>query len=281
MTPEQKQSALQRVQAILQATLKYLEDHSAGSIVFDQYDPAMEYYRRQKIQMEKYSKQGRLDLLQKQLARLTRGLQSGAYVDFNSFIQKQTGYDIDIFEDLQTRVKTVIAQGEIRTQKDLNDIATAIHVNNATNTERQEIEKLTVLLGDYSKQAIVVSGKMKELDLAGSVKEGDIEEKTITSAGRAKSKHYEEWWAGSPDGKRKLRVGWWSDHKQASTFVAIHFPASTGVIYSLSSLHTDIKAWWKDNSTIVIETKEDYEPDTQCRQVCSFGDIITIEYIEH
>jgi len=74
LTPEEKQSELNRHRAILLATLDYLEERLGGSIVYDEYDPFTEYYQQQKVQTEKYFKQDRLDRLQHRLASLTKGL---------------------------------------------------------------------------------------------------------------------------------------------------------------------------------------------------------------
>lgn len=113
MTPEKKQSELQRHRAILLATLDYLEERLGGSIVFDQYDPATEYFQQQKIQTEKCFKQRRLDRLQKRLASLTKEMQSRADLAFASYIKEKTGYNIDIFEDIRKRVNAIVAQNEI------------------------------------------------------------------------------------------------------------------------------------------------------------------------
>jgi len=122
LTPEQKQTELQRHRTILLATLNYLEQHFGGSFVCDQYDPATEYYQQQKIQTEKYFKQRRLDRLQQRLASLTEGLQSRADLNFASYIKEKTGYDIDIFDVLRKRVAAIVEQNEIRSQKEFNDI---------------------------------------------------------------------------------------------------------------------------------------------------------------
>ena len=72
----------------------------------------------------------------------------------------------------------------------------------------------------------------------------------------------------------------WSDGKHASTHVAIEFPTASGAVYGTNNIHHDVKAFWKDNHTIVIETKKDYEASKRHKEVRSFDDVITIEYIE-
>jgi len=240
LTPEQKQSELQRHRAILLATLDYMEEHFGGSFVHDQYDPVTEYYRQQKIQTEKYFKQRRLDRLQQRLASLTKGLQHRPDLAFAPYIKEKTGYDIDIFEDLRNRVNAIVAQNGICGKRK----------------------------GEYC-------------EVISRVEKDGIEVVTITISTGPKPKHFEEQWATSPDGKRKLVVVQLSDGKHASTYVAVHFPTASGAVYGTSGIRPDVKAWWKDNSTIVIETKKVYEANTQNKQVRSFDDVISIEYIAY
>ena len=84
----------------------------------------------------------------------------------------------------------------------------------------------------------------------------------------------------SPDGNRRLRVVQWRDGRHASTHVTVEFPTASGAVYGTRGICPDVKAWWKDNATIVIETSKAYTADTQYRQVGSFDDVISIEYIE-
>jgi hypothetical protein len=62
--------------------------------------------------------------------------------------------------------------------------------------------------------------------------------------------------------------------------VSVEFPKASGAVYALSGHCPNVKAWWKDNSTIVIETKKEYTKNAQHKQVRSFDDIISIEYVE-
>jgi len=282
MTPEQKQSELERHRAVLLATLDYLEQHLGGSFVCDQYDPVTEYYRQQKIQTEKYFKQRRLDRLQLQLASLSKGLQNRADLTFAPYIKEKTGYDIDIFEDLRKSVAAIIEQNEIRSQKKLNDIGTMLHYFHDTSVNGEEVEKLKALLTNYSKQTNEISGKRKGeySKVISRVEKDGIEEVTVRISTGPKPKHFEEQEATSPDGKRKLRVAQWSDDKHASTYVSVHFPTASGAVYGTSGIRPDVKARWKNNYTIIIETKKEYEANTQNKQVRSFDDVIAIEYIE-
>ena len=282
MTPEQKQSELLRHRTILLATLDYLLGHLGGSIVFDGYDPATEYYQQQKIQTEKYFKQRRLDRLQRQLANLTKGLQNKGALAFTTHIKEKTGYDIDIFEDLRKRVAAIVTQHEIRTQKELNEVGTMFHHLHETSANGKEAESLKSLLTEYAKRENDSSRKKKNeyTEVISSFEEDGVEKVMVTISSGSKKKHLENQEAISPDGKRKLRVIQCSDGKDASTFITVEFPAASGAVYALSGICPDVKAWWRDNSTIVIETNRAYTAHSQNREVRSFDDVISIEYLE-
>ena len=282
MTPGQKQSELQRHRAILLATLDYLEERLGDSIVFDQNDPATEYYQQQKIQTEKYFKQRILDRLQQRLASLTKGLQNRDALAFTTYIKEKTGYDIDIFKDLRQRLGAIVAQNEIRSQNELNDVGTMLHLYHETAAEGKEVEKLKSLLTDYSKRTNETSSERKGeySEVISRVEKDGIEKMTVKISIGPKPKHFKEQEATSPDGKRKLRVVQWGDGKHASTYVDIMFPTASGAVFGMSGIH-EVRAFWKDNSTIVIETPKDYQTaNMQHKQVLSFDDVISIEYVE-
>ncbi len=284
LTPEQKQTELERHRALLLATLDYLEQRLGGSFVCDDYDPVREYYQQQKIQTEQYFKQRRLDRLRQRLSSHFKGLQNRVDLNFTSYLKEKTGYEIDIFDDLRKRVDAIVSQNEIRSQSELNDIGTMLHFYQESAASGKEVEELKSLVTDYSQKTNEMSGKNRGeySDVISRVDKDGFEEVTVSISTGAKTKYYEEQWATSPDGKHKLRVAQWSDSKQASTYIAIHFAnGSSGAFYGLNGICPDVKAWWKDKSAIVVETKKEYTANTQHKQVRSFDDIITIEYVEH
>ena len=152
MTPEQKQSELKRHRAIILATLDYLLERLGGSIGYDQFDPITEYYQQQKIQTEKYYKLRRLDRLQQRLASLTKQTQNRDDMTFVGYIKEKTGYDVDFFEDSRKHIDTIIAQNEIRSQKDVNDIGRMLHYYKQTSAGGEIVDKLKDLLIDYAKR---------------------------------------------------------------------------------------------------------------------------------
>lgn len=288
LTSEQKQAALQRHREIILATVDYLLSGQAGSIVFDGEDVVAAYYEQQKLQIEKYYKQRRPDRLQQRLVGLTKGLQNRADLRFAGYVKEKTGYGIDIFEDLRNRVDAIVAQKEIRNQKELNDVGALLHFYRQTLSGQEKVDVLNKLVADYSKlmdKPAVSSASPKSKgaysEVIKKVEKDGIEEVTTRFSTGPGPKHLKEREAVSPDGKRKLRVTQWSDGTCASTYVTIEFPTASGAVYGTNGIRVDINAAWKNNATIVIETKKAYIANTQHKEVRSFDDVITIEYMEN
>lgn len=280
MISQQKQSELKQAKDIALATIDYLLERLGGSIVYDEFDPVSDYYQQQKTIIEKYYKQRRLDRLQQKFISLTKGLQNSADINFAAYIKKKTDYDIDIFKDLSISINTIIEQKEIRNEQELKDVSTMLEVYKQTSKNEAMIEKLKNMLFDYSKvNQISRKEKAGYSEVISREKKDGKETVTMRVSTGPKPKHLKEQEAISPDGERRLCVTQWSDGKRASTYVTIIFPTSSGAVYGANGI-CDINAFWKDNATVVIETKKDYTGHTQHKIVRSFNDTIIIEYIE-
>jgi hypothetical protein len=68
-------------------------------------------------------------------------------------------------------------------------------------------------------------------------------------------------------------------NEYALTEVSIVLKGGSGCIYCAKGSSLPIKAYWKVNSTVVIETKEEYTTHTKYSTVSSYEDIVKIEYI--
>jgi len=86
----------------------------------------------------------------------------------------------------------------------------------------------------------------------------------------------------SPNGKWKLTLtehGY--DSTDCYTQVIIDFGSTGSGVYSTNGRNLGIKTYWKDNHTIVIETKKEYDAPQKWSQVQSFRNIVKVEYIEN
>lgn len=282
MVNEQKQLDLEKYHTIVLATIDYLKESLERSFIFDGIDSVAEYYHEQKIQTEKNFEQRRLDRLQKRLISLTKGLLHKVDLNFSTYIKEKTGYEVDIFDDLRKRTEVIITQGKISNQKDLNDVSNALELYKQILNEEEKVKKLEDLIVKHADdQSISKTPNVTVIKKVVKKLDDNTEEVTITESTGPKPKHFEEEVQISPDGKRKVRTTQWADKHHAATYVSVDFPTANGPVYGTSGINPMIKAWWKDNSTIVIETSKEFPANTQYRKISSFDDVVTIEYIEH
>lgn len=88
----------------------------------------------------------------------------------------------------------------------------------------------------------------------------------------------------SPDGKKLMTVkeicAEPNDTVNCHTQVFMDFGNTGSGVYAVAGINRGIKAKWKDNNTIVIETKKKYSPTQKWPKVQSFNQIVLVEYIE-
>ncbi len=280
MTPEEKQLELQRHREILIATIDYLKVLHGESFVLDDEKHIEEYYEAQKTQVEKYSKQRRLDRLQQKLTSLVETLNNNVDRKFSAYIKERTGYNMDLFGNLKKRVKVILSKNQIDNDKEERDIGTILHHLIETSSSADQVTSLQSLLLQYHHK--IKKNKRGHSEVVSIEEKDGVIIETVDFTTGPKPKHYTEHLVSSPDGKRKLQIAQWSDGKQASTYVAVHFAnGASGAVYSLSGIYPDVKAWWKDNSTILIETRKEYNANQQHKQVRSYDEVIAIEYVEY
>lgn len=97
------------------------------------------------------------------------------------------------------------------------------------------------------------------------------------------NKHDKDWLLVeeiAPNGTDKLHIQFSGKGEHAITYVVILLANGSGNIYSARGEKLPIKAYWKDNHTVVIETKKAYDSCTKVKQISSYGEVIKIEYIE-
>lgn len=282
MISQEKQSELEKYKAIVIACLQYLEQTSGKSFVVDGDSIAATYYRQQKIQAEKYFQQKRLDRLKQQFMRLQSSLLHVADHDFSLYIKNATGYEVDIFEQLKNKAKALLEQKEIRNKKDFDKIGELLYYFEKTAPDPYTVEQLHELMSNYyqnNPQLFEKKDRDHTEEISRVVQDG-LEIVTFQITTGPKPKHYNEEMSSSPDGNKRLRVVQWSDGKQANTTVTIEFPNAGGTIYGVDEICSEIKAYWKDDHTVLIETKKGIQAYCQHQLAQSFEDRIQIEYIE-
>lgn len=283
-TSDKKDTALQYHRDLLLATIDYLRSRWVGAIILDEEDGFALFFEHQKQQAERHYNERRLDRLEQQLASLIKMAQREADPGFTAWIKEKTGYDLDIFEDLRRSVEVIVAQKEIRNRKELHQVD-LMHDYYQKIPDKKVADELLQLTIDYHNKeeaAKAASGK-KTVQHSQVIKREIIDgEEYVTEIVffGPKPKLYEEEEVISPDGKRKLRIIREALVKREWTIIEIKFEVAVGVFFQADSIRRDVKASWKDNATILVETAKDCHANTRARQIRRLDEVIKIEYIE-
>lgn len=278
MISKRKQAALDKHRSIILAILSYFIEREGGNMVYDGHDPIAQIYLEQQVQAEKYYQEQKLDRLQYHLKRLSKTLANMVDFDSESYIKEKTGYEIDIFGALHQQTTLMLAQNEILNEKEFGACLSMLHYEEHHKSNKEVKAKLETLIHSYfPKHNQKETGYTK---IISKVEKDGIEEirAVITSGPEPKLWEIEE--IVSPDGKRHIQLSRRSDGKHHLTSLSVQFKETSGVIYEASGIYPAIKAYWKDNQTIVVSTKKAYQPNTQYRQLSHYNDSISIEYIE-
>ncbi len=273
----------EKYKILVVSTLDYLISHYTGEFVYDGFDPVKQYHEEQKVQAEKYRKQGQLKRLQQQLEKFINRLQWNFDLGFPDYIKERTGYELNIFRDLENFGDEVLLRGEIQDEIESRKLSNLLALHKRVNMDEEKHLQLTNILSDFYKRAANQQKRDRGISRVIKTEEKDgIIMETIEISFGPKPKHSQMQEILSPDEKRRLIVSEWMDRDetQATTSVSISFKTAGGGIYAVEGIHPDIKAFWKNNNTVVIETSKDYSVLAQHRLIQSFEDIVNVEYKE-
>ncbi|MBN8835619.1 MAG: hypothetical protein J0I09_00015 [Sphingobacteriia bacterium] len=154
LTPQEQQSELKRHKEILFATIDYiLQNVKSENLDNDAFKTVEDYYRKQKLTIEKYFQEHKLALLKQRLQTLTKIPLTKADLHFNNHIKQTTGYEIDIFQELQTRIQELIRQNKITNEKQLNDVAIKLALDKQKSSKSQTVDILKSMVLNYATKA--------------------------------------------------------------------------------------------------------------------------------
>ena len=299
MTDEEKQTALEKNRILLIAIIDYHLEHYTGSMVFDQWDPAAEYYLQEKQQTEKDYQEFRLALLQQRLGNFVRRLQIHIDINFESYIKEQTGYKLDIFEELRQDVAAIVSKGRIENDEELKSAGLMIQVYQRKSVEKEQMDLLTDLIDEFAKPKHPIKitsepgfSEVKHVIVQVKAPPPGSNSTVMADTGSTSRELSEADYAEfkrnngllsehrAPDGRRQIMTRTNGIGKSALTEVSIVLKGGSGCIYCANGSSLLIKAYWKDNNTVVIETKKEYLVEIKHHTVRSFEDLVKIEYIE-
>ncbi len=285
MTKDQKQAELEKNLALVLATLDYLLKINRGIIVYDDFDSVGSYYEQQKVQAQKYFELRRLDKLVRQFHKSLNSTKGRDALEVSKYIKEHSGYEIDLFAEEKKHIEAVLNKGRIDSKEERNAISFMLGTNKIAKIEKEKIKKLRILYSDFCQKAFEAE-KLSPKRKRGYTEITKIEEKDgviiehIESSNGPKPKHFKERKVMAPDGKRKLIISEVTIAKHSSTTVSIAFKNVTMGAFGMTGIHPELNAYWKDNNTIVIESKS-FPPFSQTKKLRSFDDTVEIEYIEN
>lgn len=296
MIGEGKQAELDKYRILLFAILDYHLKYYTGSIVFDEWDPSVDYYLREKRQTEKDYREFRLDILEQRFNKFVQRLRDYVDLNFGSYVKEYTGYEMDIYEDLRHEITAIISKGKVENNEELVSVDLMIQVYRGTAVRKEQIDLLTNLIDEFAKSK-KSNRVIRKSD--AEVKHAIVQIKTppptreyatiADTTGTVKKLSEEEFMGfqrkrgvlSSPENiGRQIAIKACGVGENAHTEVSIALKGGSGCIYCVKGENPLIKAYWKNNSTVVIETKKEYVADIRHNQISSFEDVVKIEYIE-
>ncbi|RZK14409.1 MAG: hypothetical protein EOO43_16385, partial [Flavobacterium sp.] len=127
--------------SILIAMLNYLLEYHSQDMVFDNYSPSKQWYLQELNQAELDIKNSRSQQIKRRLELHSSILRSKYDQGINKYIQENTNYEIDIFEQFKDDVLPIIEKGSL----DGNDAYLVENFMKAYATNQREQENIEIL----------------------------------------------------------------------------------------------------------------------------------------
>lgn len=259
--------------SVLLATLNYLLEYHSNDMVFDDYSPSKLWYleelRKTELDIQKY----RSNQIKRRLDMHISLLRSKFDQGLNNYVKEHTGYEIDIFEAYKARVMPMVSRGYIGH----NDVYLIEDYLSAYETNPAEQERVAVLKD-------LLSEREARINKFTSISEETFYSISGTARTFSDAEHL-KWMSKwllyeqiAPNRVFKLSVQISGRGENALTYVNITLGGGTGSIYGARGEKLPIKAYWKDDHHVVIETSSQYAHQWMYKQVSSYGELVKIAY---
>ncbi len=267
----------ERNKKLLLTTLNYLLEYHSGDMVFDDYSPSKQWYLDELRKTDSDIKNSRSAQIKRRLD-MHIGLLKYCYdLGLNSYIKENTGYDIDIFEEFKAAVVPIISKGSIE-NNDVYPVEKYLRAYETHPDQLGNVRLLKALLAE--REAEIIRRRSGETII---IKKAEFfthaNGKTISPT---EHQRFMDSWLMyeviAPNGLYKLSIQISGTGEYALTYVNISLHGGTGGVYGAKGKKLPIKAYWKDDDHVIIETKNEYEPFFSYQQVSSYGDVVKIEY---
>jgi len=253
------QRELLRHRDIILAAIDYSLEKSNSTIKIDGRDPSEPRYLRLKQSAEIKFQKGKLGALQKMLDKLLEDPLDRADLSFNRFIKNKTGYDINIFENIKERTETIIKRNRIKNEKELHDIVRMLNILGQEAKDKSKIDILRNLSRDFTQQ------QNKDKD---AIERSQIPKELFA--------------VYSPNKKFRLSILEQEQNGEfGTTTIFVNAKYAGASLYDIQGINLNIKAYWENDNTIIIETKKKFKSLSQHKQIQFNEDIIDVKFIEN
>lgn len=275
----------ERNKILLIATLNYLLEYHSQDMVFDDYRPSKQWYLQELNQAELDIKNSRSQRIKRRLDLHNSLLKSRFDQGYNDYIKSNTAYKIDLFEQFKADVLPIIKKGSIND----NDVYLVENYFKAYSTNPNEQDNISILKNLQEKRETYLNDLCKDCEVINESYHLIIQgKKSWTVADEDYEQFYKEnsknWLLEevvAPNGIDKLLLQHSGKGDHALTYIIIELKGVSGSIYGALGEKLPIKTYWKDDRTVVVETKKEYQFLNKHNQVSSYGDIVKIEYVEN
>ncbi|MES2447393.1 MAG: hypothetical protein V4546_09440 [Bacteroidota bacterium] len=270
---------------LLIATLNYLLEYHSQDMVFDDFSPSKQWYLQELKQAELDIKNSRSQRIKRRLDLHTAILRSKFDQGYNKYIKENTSYEVNLFEQFKADVLPIIKKGSINH----NDVYLVEYYMKAYSTNPNEQDNIAILKNLQAKREAYLNDLCKNNEVITESYHLIIQgKKSWTVADEDYEQFYKEnskdWLLEeviAPNGIDKLLIQHSGKGEHALTYIIIELKGGSGSIYGALGEKLPLKTYWRNDNTVVVETKSDYEILNKYNQVSSYGDIVKIEYVEH
>ncbi len=258
MNPDKNQSELDRYRDIIFTTIDYTIEKESALLKPEEINYSENFHRLWREHVEEQYRTNALDKLKKSLDNLSVIYKMTGDLDYVNFIKEKTGHDFDLFGNIYERIDKIIARKRIANRKERLDVATILQLYRKTSIGQENAPLLINLQNAFTDS-----------------------QRKIKSAEEAFSNIYHLLEINSPDNKRYVTMYESRIEVYPSTCVNIHFEDGLlSSLYAAEGINLTVKIFWKDNSTVVIETQKDNTAIIKQSRSQHLDDMINVEYIE-
>jgi ribosomal protein L31E len=261
----QSSPELMQLKEITIAIIDYYAQKEAGKMVWDGEDVLLESAVREKNKAEIYFVLGEEENLKKLFFEKIRYNVPNDSV--NVFIKSSTGYDIDVYAEAKRNAELILKQNKIVTKEDAENARLVLRIYKNDIGIQGKTDSLKNLVNKYYEQ--LYSNEKKS---------------TKPHSSLVKYYHKEIADIASPNGKYSVSIAESGpDKEKAQTSITLNIEKAGGSsIYYAKGTDLNIKAYWKNNNHLIIETKKSYEAlhEGRRRELRHYNDVVKIEFIE-